>query len=93
LKRCGLGGGSDTAACGRREEAETRLQEAFAESDSFSIDDLAGLLNSKGSALRALGDSERSGMAFQQALTVFPHGSIAIFARRELAKLVKNVRD
>lgn len=64
------------AACGRREEAETRLQEAFAESDSFSKDDLAGLLNSKGSALQALGDTERSRAAFQQALAVFPTGVV-----------------
>jgi tetratricopeptide (TPR) repeat protein len=75
------------AACGRREETKTRLQEALAESDSFSKDDLAGLLNSKGSALRALGDSEGSRVAFQQALAVFPHGSTAMFARRELSRL------
>jgi tetratricopeptide (TPR) repeat protein len=81
------------AACGRREEADTRLQEAFAESDSFSKDDLAGLLNSKGLALHALGDSQRSRAAFQQALALFPYGSNAVLARRELAKLPENVRE
>jgi tetratricopeptide (TPR) repeat protein len=81
------------AACGRREEAETRLQEAFAESDCFSKDDLAGLLNSKGSAWQALGDSERSRAAFQRALAVFPYGSIAVFARSELAKLSETVHE
>jgi tetratricopeptide (TPR) repeat protein len=91
LAQCNAIGAWALAACGRREEAETRLQEAFVESASFSKDDLAGLLNLKGSALRALGDSDRSRTAFQQALEVFPHGSIAVFARRELAQLGENV--
>ncbi len=93
LAQCNAIGAWALAACERREEAETRLQEAFAESDSFSKDELAGLLNSKGSALQALGDSERSRAAFQQALAVFPYGSIAMFARKELAKLPENVHE
>jgi tetratricopeptide (TPR) repeat protein len=93
IAQCNAIGAWALAACGRREEAETRLQEAFAESDSFSKDDLAGLLNSKGSAWQALGDSERSRAAFQQALAVFPYGSIAMFARRELAKLGETVHE
>jgi tetratricopeptide (TPR) repeat protein len=91
LAQCNAIGAWALAARGRRGEAESRLQEAFAESDSFSKDDLAGLLNSKGSALQALGDNERSLAAFQQALAIFPYGSIAVFARRELAKLDENV--
>lgn len=90
LAQCNAIGAWALAACGRQEEAETRLQEAFAESDSFSKEEIAGLLNSKGSSLQALGDSERSSAAFQQTLAVFPHGSIAMFARRELAKLSEN---
>jgi hypothetical protein len=93
LAQCNAIGAWALAACGRREEAETRLQEAFAESDSFSKDELAGLLNSKGSALLALGDCERSRAAFQQALAVFPYGSIVMFARRELAKIGENVHE
>lgn len=93
LAQCNAIGAWALAACGRREEAETRLQEAFAESDSFGKDELAGLLNSKGSVWQALGDSERSRAAFQQALAVFPYGSIAMFARRELAKLGENVQE
>jgi hypothetical protein len=93
LAQCNAIGAWALAACGRREEAETRLQEAFAESDSFSKDDLAQLLNSKGSAWQALGDGERSRAAFQQALAVFPYGSIAMFARKELAKLPENVHE
>jgi tetratricopeptide (TPR) repeat protein len=91
LAQCNAIGAWALAACGRREEAEKRLQEAFAESDSFSKDDLAGLLNSKGSVLQALGDTERSRAAFQQALAVFPYGSRATFSRRELARLGKNI--
>jgi tetratricopeptide (TPR) repeat protein len=87
LAQCSAIGAWASAACGRREEAEMELQEAFVESDSFNRDDLAGLLNSKGSALKALGENDRSRTAFQQALVVFPHGSLAVFARRELAKL------
>jgi tetratricopeptide (TPR) repeat protein len=93
LAQCNKIGAWALAACGRREEAETRLQEAFAESDSFNKEDLAGLLNSKGSALQALGDRKRSREAFQQALSVFPHGSIAVFARRELLKLPEDVHE
>jgi len=87
LAQCNAIGAWALAACRRREEAERRLQEAFTESDSFSKDYLAGLLNSKGSALQVLGDGEVSRAAFHQALAVFRYGSIAMFARRELAKL------
>jgi tetratricopeptide (TPR) repeat protein len=93
LAQCNAIGAWALAASGRQEEAETRLQEAFAESDFFSKDDLAGLLNSKGSALQALGDSERSRAAFQEVLAIFPYGSIAMFARSELAKLGEHVHQ
>lgn len=79
------------AGCGRREEANTALEEAFAESESFSKDDLAGLLNSKGSACQALGDSERARKAFQESLAVFPHGSHSVDARTGLAELGEHV--
>lgn len=93
LAQCNAIGAWALAACGHREEAEIRLQEAFAESESFSKGELAGLLNSKGSALQKLGESERSRAAFQQVLAVFPYGSIAMFARKELAKLGENVHE
>jgi tetratricopeptide (TPR) repeat protein len=89
--QCSAIGAWALAACGRREDAKKTLQDAFAESDSFSKDDLAGLLNSKGWACQALGDNERSRAAFQEALATFPHGSIAVLARRELARLGEQV--
>ena len=79
------------ASCGRREEAESRLEEAFVESDSYGKDDLAGLWHLAGSTKQALGDNEMARAAFLQAFTVFPHGSIALQARRKLAKLGQNV--
>ena len=91
LAQCNAISAWSLAACGRREEAETRLREALAEPDSFSKDELAGLLNSKGSVLRELGDSEGSRAGFEQALAVFPYGSTAIFARRSLTQLLEGV--
>jgi len=81
------------ASCGNRKDAEARLDDAFAVSNSLGKDDLAGLLHLKGVTWLALGDSEKARSAFQQALEVFPHGGIALQARRELTKLGQNERD
>jgi tetratricopeptide (TPR) repeat protein len=81
------------ACCGDRKDAEAGLDDAFAVSNSLGSDDLAGLLHLKGATWRALGDSEKARAAFQQALEVFPHGGIALQARRELTKLGQNERD
>jgi tetratricopeptide (TPR) repeat protein len=81
------------ASCGRREEAEARLEDAFAESNSLGKDDLAGLLQLKGETWLALGDSEMAQASFQQALGLFPYGSIGMLARRKLARLGETVRE
>jgi tetratricopeptide (TPR) repeat protein len=81
------------ASCGRREEAEARLENAFAESNSLGKDDLAGLLNLKGATWQALGDSEMARAAFHQTLVLFPYGSIAMLARRKLATLEENLHE
>jgi tetratricopeptide (TPR) repeat protein len=87
LAQCDVIGAWALAASGRREEALTRLDEAFVQSDSFGKDDFAQLLNSKGVAFEALGDNGRARAAFQQSLAVFPYGSIGMSAREGLAKL------
>ncbi len=81
------------ASCQRREEAKAGLQDAFTESSSMGKDDLAGLLHLKGVTLQALGDNETARAAFEQALALFPYGSIAMLARRALAKLGENVHE
>jgi len=81
------------ASCERGEEAEARLEDAFAGSDSLAKDDLAGLLHLKGATRLALGDSELARAAFEQALALFPYGTIAIQARREIAKLSRDVHE
>lgn len=81
------------ASCGRREEAKARLAEAFVESNSLSKDDLAALMLIKGEAWKALNDSETARLAFKQALALFPYGSIAMQARKALAKLGENVHE
>jgi hypothetical protein len=81
------------ASCGRREEAETRLENAFTESNSFRKDELAGLLNLKGETWQALGDSSMARAAFRQALSLFPYGGIAMLARRKLATLEENLHE
>lgn len=75
------------ASCGRGQKAENRLGDAFAESNTLSKDDLAGLLILKGKTWRVLGDSEIARAAFQHSLALFPYGYIAALARRELTKL------
>ena len=87
LARCDVIGAWALAACGRREEALAKIDEAFAHSGSFGKDDLASLLNSKGVALEALGDGGGARASFQQSLAVFPYGSVAMSAREGLAKL------
>lgn len=87
LAQCLLVHAWGLASCGRREDAQVRIVEAFEESDSFGKDDLAGLLLLKGSAAKALGDSALARVAVKQALTIFPYGTTAAEARRKLANL------
>ena len=93
LAQCGVIGAWALAASGRRQEALTRLDGAFSQSDSFAKDDFAQLLNSKGVVFEALGDNGKARASFQQSLAVFPYGSIAMSAREGLAKLGERVHE
>ncbi len=73
------------AACGQSEQAESRLQEAFAHSAALNPPDLAGMLQLKGSTWRALGKPELAREAFQQAMAIFPYGSNAMLSQQNLA--------
>lgn len=75
------------AVIGRREEAERKLEDAFAESASFSNHELAGLMHLKGVVWGALGNPEKAREAFRKALELFPYGSIAVLARKRLTEL------
>jgi Flp pilus assembly protein TadD len=73
------------AANGQSERAESALQEPFADSAALSPPDLAGLLQLRGSAWRALGKPELAREAFQQAMAACPYGSNAMLSQQNLA--------
>jgi hypothetical protein len=75
------------AACGRRQEAEARLQEAFAGSAALKDRDLAGVQYFAGEAWRALGEWKKAWAAFDEALRLSPDGSAATSTRKALAKM------
>jgi tetratricopeptide (TPR) repeat protein len=75
------------AACGRRDEAEAQLKEAFAGSFSLTKSDQAGIKYFAGQSWRMLGEKEKSRAAFNEAIALAPDGSTAMSARKGLAKL------
>lgn len=80
------------AACGRRTEAETKLQEAFAGSASLKDPDLAGVHYFAGETWRAMGEWRKAREAFQEALRLSPNGSVATSVQKALAKMREEAR-
>jgi len=64
------------ASCLRREEAESRLQEALTGSDEFKSRDRAWLHYYAGKTYLSLGSQQRARAAFQEANTLHPYGGI-----------------
>jgi len=81
------------AAAGRRPEAETRLQEAFASSMRLKDRDLAGVHYFAGEAWRSLGEWKKARAAFDEALRLSPEGNTAMNAKKALAKLREEERS
>jgi hypothetical protein len=75
------------AADGWKEGAEEKLQEAIAGSTGMDDCGRAGTQLPVGHAWLALGDPAKARQAFEQAVQLFPHGDIAMRARKELALL------
>ena len=75
------------ASDGWVEEAELRLQKAFACSDGIDKCSLAAMHLPVGHTWLALGDRGRARTCFQEALSLFPFGDVAIRARKNLAEL------
>ena len=80
------------AACGRRTEAETKLQEAFAGAASLKDPDLAGVHYFAGETWRAMGEGRKAREAFQEALRLSPKGSVATSVQKALAKMREEAR-
>jgi hypothetical protein len=80
------------AACGRRTEAETKLQEAFAGSASLKDPDLAGVHYFAGEAWRAMGEWRKAREAFQEALRLSPKGVVAASVQKALARMREEAR-
>jgi tetratricopeptide (TPR) repeat protein len=75
------------ASCGRRPEAEAKIQEALAMGATLTKDDFAGVYYFVGEAWRALGDTTKARDAFQQAVTLRPDGVTALSVQKALAKM------
>jgi hypothetical protein len=75
------------AACGRRQEAEAKLQEAFAGSNELKPRDLAGVHYFAGEAWRSLGEWKKARAAFDETIRLNPDGSGATEAKKALAKM------
>jgi tetratricopeptide (TPR) repeat protein len=75
------------ASCGRRQEAEAKIQEALAMGSSLTKDDLAGVQYFVGEAWRAMGDTIKAQAAFQEAVTLCPDGVTALSVQKALAKM------
>jgi hypothetical protein len=75
------------AACGRRQEAEAKIQEALAGSNGLKARDLAGVHYFAGEAWRSLGEWKKARAAFDETLRLSPDGSGAIEAKKALAKM------
>jgi len=75
------------AACGRRQEAEAKLQEAFAGARDFRSGDLAGVQYFAGEAWRTMGETAKARAAFKDAMRLSPTGVSFMSAKKGLAKL------
>lgn len=63
------------------------LERAFAESNQMPPRELAALAHLKGVTLKALRDMKGARKEFERALRLFPHGALAIRARKGLEEL------
>ena len=75
------------ASCGNRQEMEARIQEAFAVADGLNGSDLAGVHYFVGEAWRALGETAKARVEFNEALALSPEGVTALSAKKALAKM------
>jgi tetratricopeptide (TPR) repeat protein len=77
------------ASCGRRAEAEAKLQEAMSGSDAFETRLLAWLWFYAGKTYLALDDLEKARTAFQKANSLQPYGDIAVYVQKRLLEVAK----
>jgi tetratricopeptide (TPR) repeat protein len=75
------------AACGRRQDAEAKLQEAFVGSNRLKQRDLAEVHYFAGEAWRSLGEWKKARAAFDETLRLSPDGSAATSAQKAMAKM------
>jgi len=75
------------AACGRRKEAEAKLEEAFATAAPLSDTDRAGVQYFAGETWRTLGEWRKARAALDEVLVLSPTGSAATGAQNALVKL------
>jgi hypothetical protein len=78
------------ASCGRKTEADAKIQQALTESEGLRPRDLAGVYYFVGESWRAAGQIASARRSFQEALKLAPDGVIAIGAKKGLVKLAKD---
>jgi tetratricopeptide (TPR) repeat protein len=78
------------ASSGRHEDAEARIQEAWTTSETFDVYNKAALWHMSGVVWQTLGDKAKAREAFQQTLTLFPYGGVALRAQKRLAEIEAN---
>ena len=77
------------AACGRRLEAQARIEEAMQRLPTLDYWDAACFLYFIGEAWNALGDFVQARKALQLSIDILPRGEMAIASRKALAKIAE----
>jgi tetratricopeptide (TPR) repeat protein len=78
------------ASCGRRAEAEAKLQEAMAGAEKFGSRDRAWLHFYAGKTYLALGDLKKARTEYQEANKLQPYGNIALHVKRRLSEIASS---
>jgi len=75
------------AACGRRQEAQSRIDEALQRAGSLRPEDAAGVQYFVGEAWRVMGENAKARAAYDEAIRLQPTGVISVSVNKALAKI------
>ena len=75
------------AACGRRQEAQSRIDEALQKARTLRPEDTAGVEYFVGEAWRVMGEKAKAQAAYDEAIRLQPTGVIAVSVQKALAKI------
>ncbi|MGA8531114.1 MAG: tetratricopeptide repeat protein [Acidobacteriaceae bacterium] len=75
------------SACGRRQEAQSRIDEALRLALNLRPDDAAGVQYFVGEAWRVMGENAKAQGAYDEAMRLQPTGVISLSVQKALAKI------